>query len=606
MTAVHRREHPARETAESVCGRVRLTWLQSVAGAAAMAAVQPPLDLWWAAWVAPLPWMLVAKRARPLARGDWWAVYVGGLFFWLAALHWLRLPHPATSIGWVVLSAYLALYVPLWMLFTRRLVNRGRLPFVLAAPLAWVASEHLRGWLLGGFTMAGLCDTQCRWLSVLQAADLFGAVGLSGLVAAVAACLTVAASHLARVAVRSSLFRCSSVSGNAASGNAAGSIFSAAGPLLGATGLVAAAAAYGHWRLADVPADDSRRLQVLLVQGSIDTQLKQDPAAAEQLATHYDDLTLKGLLQAPPPDLIVWPETMWRWGLIEIDPAEQLPASVLEQVLGSEASEIVDPAAAQQAARTRLAAERIEPLAAYARRYGATWLVGLDKQVITPAAASGYRNYNCGLFLDADGTPLGCYEKMYPVLFGEYVPLADRFPWLYRLTPLPAGLTAGRRPLAVDVAGFSVAATICYESTLPRGIRGIVRELEAAGQRPDVFANLTNDGWFWGSSELDMHLSAAVLRAVECRTPVVVAANTGISASIDGSGRVLARGPKRATASLRSEVRPDGRVSPFLIWGTLPTGLTAVAAVAVVGAAGFSSLSWRLTEGFSRRKAPRL
>ena len=57
------------------------------------------------------------------------------------------------------------------------------------------------------------------------------------------------------------------------------------------------------------------------------------------------------------------------------------------------------------------------------------------------------------------------------------MPLADRFPWLYKLTPLPAGLTAGMSPLAVEVAGFEVAATICYETTLPRAIRIMVRSL---------------------------------------------------------------------------------------------------------------------------------
>ncbi len=51
---------------------------------------------------------------------------------------------------------------------------------------------------------------------------------------------------------------------------------------------------------------------------------------------------------------------------------------------------------------------------------------------------------------------------------------------------------------------------------------------------PDVLVNLTNDGWFWGSSILDLQLDCAVLRAVELRRPFLVAANTGFSAWIDG------------------------------------------------------------------------
>ena len=85
----------------------RHCWLWALSGAVAMAAVQPPVDLWWAAWLAPIPWLQLARAPVSLGRRDWLAVWCGGVVFWLAVLHWLRLPHPATSIGWVVLAAYL-------------------------------------------------------------------------------------------------------------------------------------------------------------------------------------------------------------------------------------------------------------------------------------------------------------------------------------------------------------------------------------------------------------------------------------------------------------------------------------------------------------------
>ena len=242
----------------------------------------------------------------------------------------------------------------------------------------------------------------------------------------------------------------------------------------------------------------------------------------------------------------------------------------------------------QAKARAVLARERLDALAVYARRYGTHWLVGLDKQVIMPGVPGGTRYFNCGLFLDAAGGPLACYDKMYPVMFGEYIPLADRFPWLYRLTPLPAGLTAGRAPVAVKIAGREVAPTICYETALPMAVRSIVRDLAAADRRPDVIVNLTNDGWFWGSSELDMHLTAAIFRAVEVRTPIVIAANTGFSAAIDGSGRLLQIGPRRATATLRARVQPDGRSSPWLAVGSAAGWIAVAVAMAVMcaGVAG--------------------
>ena len=542
----------------------------ALAGAAAMFLVQPPADCWMLAWLAPLPWLAIVQADRLSAAHPWRSLWLGGFCHWLAAIHWLRLPHPTTSIGWVALSAYLACSLPLFVAIARRLVHGWRWPLVVAAPVAWMACEHLRGSVLGGFTFGGLGHTQWRWTTLIQVADCLGAVGVGGVVMAVAAGL---AESVAAVASRERV-RAAVLSG------------------LAAAVVLVAAIGYGHWRIQGEPRPEGPVLDVLLVQGSIDTELKHDPDAASDVAQHYDELTMAALdLREGPavgeagpsrPDLIVWPETMWRWGLLDIDPDEVLPESVVAQTLAGR--DATGTAADRQAVCRRvLEQERLTLLAAFARRYGTHWLVGLDKQVVTPHAPSGAINYNCGLFLDPDGVALACYSKQHPVMFGEYIPLAERFPWLYRLTPLPAGLTAGTQPVAVTIAGSRVAVNICYETALPEAVRTLVLELGRQGGRPDVIVNLTNDGWFWGSSELDMHLTAAIFRAVEVRTPLAIAANTGFSAWIDGSGRLLARGPRRATGTLRARVRPDGRTSPWLVWGSLPLGAcVAVAAVALL------------------------
>lgn len=529
-------------------------------GAGTMFLIQPPCDLWFFAWLAPLPWLwLIMRKTSHLPPRFWQMIWCAGFVHWLATIHWLRLPHPATSLGWVCLSAYLAVYLPVFVWSARLLMRRWRWPLLAAAPISWVACEQLRGALFGGFTFAMLGHSQWRWTVLLQIADIAGAIGLSGIVMLVAAVLfQLLRSWRTKETVREVLLTAS---------------------------ILGACIFYGYWRLTTIPKPRVAPLQALLVQGSIDTELKHDPNAFQEVTQQYDELTRSGLLESSSlPDLILWPETMWRIGLLEIDPNEQLPASVVTAILSeSELANDIDndDISLQALCRQRLEEERLEPLATYAKSYGTNWLVGVDKQVVTPSAATGTQYFNCAVLLDAGGRVQDTYAKMKPVLFGEYVPFAETFPWLYGLTPLPVGLTAGRQPLVTSVAGRRLTCTICYETALPATIRSLVRYCRQMNGGPDLIANLTNDGWFWGSSELDMHLTAAIFRSVEVRTPIVIAANTGFSASIDGCGRLLACGPRRKTATLRVEVVPDGRWTLWLLWGSFLPGICVVITVTV-------------------------
>jgi apolipoprotein N-acyltransferase len=160
------------------------------------------------------------------------------------------------------------------------------------------------------------------------------------------------------------------------------------------------------------------------------------------------------------------------------------------------------------------------------------------------------------------------YHKMHPVIFGEYVPGGEWFPWLYSLTPMPNGLKSGDTPVAMRLGDITLCPNICYENTVPHLIRNQVCQLTNEGTPPDALVTVTNDGWFWGSSQLDMHLACAVFRSVELRRPLLIAANTGFSASIDPHGQVVSKGPRRSTSVEWAELRPwRGTASPYQRWG---------------------------------------
>ena len=143
------------------------------------------------------------------------------------------------------------------------------------------------------------------------------------------------------------------------------------------------------------------------------------------------------------------------------------------------------------------------------------------------------------------------YDKIHLVPFGEYMPFVKSVPWLQNVSAIGAGSCAGERPKCFRLQrpgknDVFLAPNICYETVLPYVIRDqlVALRQDPQGHAPQILVNLTNDGWFWGSSELEQHLACGVFRTVECRRPMVIAANTGISASIDANGHILAEDPR--------------------------------------------------------------
>jgi len=498
-------------------------------------AALPPLNLWPLAWLAPVPLILLARRETLGGRRTYVQLWFSGVLFWLAALYWFTLPHWATSFGWLAAGMYAGCYWPVFVGLVR-VARRLGVSTVMAAPVVWTGLELARGHLFGGFTMAGLSHTQFRWIEILQLSDLGGSYLVSGLMVLVAACLA----RMWPLNGRLTLW-----------------------PAPVAAAAIGAALAYGQWRISQRTVSPGPT--VALIQGSIDIDMKGDPTQVERIFEQYFGLTNQAVREHAPLDLIVWPETMFRFSWFEVEPGFQPPAS--------------GEWTPQQAQ-----AESRKAVGSTARNFNTPLLLGIDTVQFT-ADADQPRRYNSALFADRHGKAVSRYDKHQLVWFGEFIPLAEYFPWLYRLTPLSGGLSRGTRAEAFRVGPALLSPNICYESTVSHLIRDQVNQLRAEGTEPDVLVNLTNDGWFWGSSELDMHLACGVFRAIECRKPFLIAANTGFSASIDSDGRILRQGPRRDTEVLIATPELDTRGSWYLDHGDWPAGLclTACLALAAIG-----------------------
>ena len=114
-----------------------------------------------------------------------------------------------------------------------------------------------------------------------------------------------------------------------------------------------------------------------------------------------------------------------------------------------------------------------------------------------------------------------------------------------------------RRPpirVCIDLDGVCLLPCICFENAVPHLLRRNVARSRRQGKNPDALVTITNDGWFWGSSLLDAHLACGIFRAVELRRPMLIAANTGISAWISPEGRLLASAKRRTEDVLIAEI----------------------------------------------------
>lgn len=529
-----------------------------------------PLNVGPLAWLGPVPLVLLVRMTQP-PRRMLWACYLGGLAFYLPVLQWMRLGDPTMYLAWWALAAYLAGSFPLKVALSRAAVHRCGWPLAWAVPVVWVGWDYVQAHFMTGFAWYYLAHTQYRWLELIQVSDLVGAYGVTFV-------MVLSASALAGWLPVEWLQKIRLVP-QATSPTEEVLLPSRSLPVFLAVAAVAMTWGYGVWRrqVAFQPGP-----RVALIQGNFRASLRiPEEDYNQQYLTH---VKLTAYAVREQPDLIVWPEGMVRWPLTSAPPD-----------LSDDDLRRLAPKAPPRFWRdTSLR----EGLAYEAQRAGAAMIFGIG--CVDLLADGQIRQANSAILVLPDRGLAGRYDKIHLVPFGEYLPFQNLFPWLRSLTPYPPdfGLTAGQSAIVFEHRGWRMIPLICYEDTVPHLVRHLVANVSqtAPNDSVDLLVNLSNDGWFRGSSELEQHLVTSVFRAVECRTPLVRAVNTGISAVIDGDGAILdpevfidgdqqgrktSRDPqsgrwyKQLNAALVSHVPLDPRTSLYVRYGDWFAGLCA-------------------------------
>ena len=282
---------------------------------------------------------------------------------------------------------------------------------------------------------------------------------------------------------------------------------------------------YGRAQLSVIGQKDIPVARVGIVQGNVDQAIKWD--ADQQAATLTKYLGLSHSLLKDQPDVIIWPETAAPFYF----PFDQALTDIV---------------------------------IAGVRHAGTAFLVGAPS-VWQEARDLAY--YNSAFLLDSKGEIKGRYDKVHLVPFGEYVPAW--LPFVKKIVAEVGDFKTGQPGRVLTADRIQIGTLICYEGIFP----DLARKMTLSGA--NLLVNMTNDAWYGRSSAPYQHFSHSVFRAIENRRAIVRAANTGVSAYIEATGRILETTGIFEDAAL---VRPVGleRVETFythhgdiFAWGCL-------------------------------------
>ena len=301
------------------------------------------------------------------------------------------------------------------------------------------------------------------------------------------------------------------------------------GVLIAAVG-IGAAWAVGAVRLAEQGDAVGERPVVRLVQPNVEQALKWDPRHVERF--HRRLLELTAAESNRPPDITVWPET------------------AVTFLLGA-GGERLDEIAAAAAGRTVVGTRRL----------------------------AGTAVHNSMAVIGPDGELEAVYDKRKLVPFGEYIPMGDFLAGLGfsgLATDETGSFSPGEGPAVIGIPPLGQVLTlICYEAIFWSRLR---RE-----ERPDAVIQITNDAWFGTFSGPQQHFEQARMRAIELGVPLIRVANTGISAVIDGKGRVVGHLGLGAQGHLDLEVPPPLPPTAFARFGHVPLLIAAAILIGLIG-----------------------
>jgi apolipoprotein N-acyltransferase len=454
----------------------------------------PKYGLGIIAWVALVPLLFALKNVSSLRNGLI-VGFITGIVSYTGIVYWIvyvvvtygYLPYYAGIFFMLLLAAYLSIYIALFaaciVYFSSNGINE-----IVIAPVLWTCLEYGKSYLFTGFPWENLAYSQYLNTTLIQAVDITGTYGLTFIIVLV---------NVTIFDILSEKFK--------------GTRLMAEVALCSALMLIIFS--YGYLRLHQI--DEKLRvaesMDVTLVQGNIDQNIKWDPRFQMETINVYNDLSLQE--ESSRPGLMVWPETAAPFFFQEFNELHNRILNVAQM--------------------------------------SGEWLLFGGPSYLRECIGSEdcISYFNSAFLLSPAGKIVGQYDKVHLVPYGEYVPLRSIFPFISKLAVSVGDFRSGNgyNPLTLDNKKLGVL--ICYEGIFPEASRTY------KNMGVDLLVNMTNDAWFGRTSAPYQHLSMTIFRAVENRLYVIRSANTGISSIIDPAGRIIAKTELFTKSRLRDNVK---------------------------------------------------
>ncbi|MEK6335300.1 MAG: apolipoprotein N-acyltransferase [Acidobacteriota bacterium] len=463
----------------------------------------PDFDLWFLAWVALVPLMILLAQT-PKAGRAFLLGWAWGVIFYYGSHWWLTYPmihygHISAWVAYPLLAlpvVLVAIFPAMFCVFLSRLIDRFGPAMLFAAPLIWVSLDWVR-YEVTGLVWNALGYSQAFHPVLIQTARWGGVYAVTFVLVMTNCAIVLLLRRRLKLGI-------------------AGIILVAASVVL---------ASFGARRSPPLETTRSASGVAIAIQPNVPMEMADEVSQMKSLRERHLSMSKAtlgdlengvALDRSMPnlPRLVIWPESPMNFTYSR--------DSELRNALASFA----------QTNRTAILLNSLEP-----------------------AGKDG--SHNSAILVNEEGRISAQYDKIRLMPFGEYVPLPRWLPGASSVRGIVGDFTPGSSYTLMPLGDLRAGVFICIEAAHP-AIAGTFTRNGA-----EVLINISNDGYLGPTPVMRQHLSNAIFRAVENNRPLIRVTNSGLSAYIDANGWVWNQTPGFAQATRTWPIAKEDRSTTF-------------------------------------------